>query len=191
MEAAEVSYLRGLLVNHVCQKGQIFRSICVLLEMGHLSPTNRQLLNESASLLMSNDLRVLLAKYFLDGFSAHFVSNGIFDMQDFKHDLSNGSIVKDRIPAHIISRIQLELSKLSSMAEEHADGKGAVQPSTIIQTENKAIVSVGTPRCNIQSEPTRLAVSWRSRCVKIEELENGLEVMKLPLDKMTCVTPFS
>ncbi len=105
-------------------KGNIMESLKYLVNDEHFSIKSfgdKDLLKQSANLLLSTEVSELLEKLYIGEYSYLLVVNYILDLDAVKEDVSNGELLKSALPVGAFNNLKKELTLKMSSAPPSTD----------------------------------------------------------------------
>jgi len=105
-------------------KGNIMESLKYLVNDEHFSIKSfgdKDLLKQSANLLLSTEVSELLEKLYIGEYSYLLVVNYILDLDAVKEDVSNGELLKSALPLGAFNNLKKELTLKMSSAPPSTD----------------------------------------------------------------------
>ena len=105
----QLEYLISLLDNPESNKGKILYSISSIYSPSMTQETI-DVLNKSASLVMSADLVSILKSLYIEEYCALFASKCLLEIGDIKEDLLNGDVIKtSSIPVIVVNKLKQQV----------------------------------------------------------------------------------
>lgn len=119
----QLEYLTSLLDDPESNKGKILYCISSLYSASMTQETI-DLLNKSASLVMSADLISILKGLYIEEYCALFASKRLLEIEDVKEDLLNGDVIKtSSIPAIVVNKLKSKVSVDASLNTKQDNGE--------------------------------------------------------------------
>ena len=132
----QLEYLTSLLDNPESNKGKILYSISSIYSPSMTQETI-DVLNKSASLVMSADLVSILKSLYIEEYCALFASKRLLEIGDIKEDLSNGDVIKtSSIPVIVVNKLKQQVGIDESIHAKQDIGGKLVEEAKVTKSES-------------------------------------------------------